>query len=348
MTVDCDTPAIMIDESRALRNIARFQSYCDRNELRLRPHIKTHKTVHFAQAQLAAGAVGITCQKIGEAEAMAAGGIDDILIAYNILGDSKLQRLRSLASRVPALAVSADSPVVIEGLSDAFQEAERPLTVLVECDTGGKRCGVGSPTEAVALAHAIRLAPGLTFGGLMTYPAVSGQGRVEMFMRAARDAAEFDCPVVSSGGSPDMWSAASTGIVTEYRVGTYIFNDRSLMVHGVCDARDCAAHIVATVVSVPSDDRAVIDAGSKVLTSDLLGLDGYGCIVGRPGIRIAKLSEEHGVLQFGQGEMLHIGDQLEILPNHVCVTMNMLDTILLRRQSGELSELVVDARGMVR
>ena len=135
-----ETPALVIREEVALRNIERFQRHCDDNGLKLRPHVKTHKCVHFARAQVAAGATGITCQKIGEAEVMADGGIDDILIAYNILGNGKLGRLRSLAERTKALSVVADNDVVVDGLSKEFETASRPLTVLVECDTGGRRC----------------------------------------------------------------------------------------------------------------------------------------------------------------------------------------------------------------
>ena len=136
---EIETPTLVIDEQIALANIAAFQAHCDAHGLALRPHIKTHKTVHFAQAQLAAGASGITCQKIGEAEVMADGGIDDILLTYNILGEAKLKRLFALAGRVRKLAVVADNLTVIDGLSATFADAPKPLRVLIECDTGRLR-----------------------------------------------------------------------------------------------------------------------------------------------------------------------------------------------------------------
>ena len=170
---DIETPAFIIDEARVLQNIRKFQAHCDAKGLKLRPHIKTHKTIRFAKAQVSAGAVGINCQKIGEAEIMADGGLDDILITFNILGASKLQRLRALASRVK-LSVVADSAAVISGLSETFADAPNHLKVLVECDTGAARCGVQSPDAAVALAQVIDQSPGLVFGGLLTYPPVGG------------------------------------------------------------------------------------------------------------------------------------------------------------------------------
>lgn len=344
------TPAFVVNETVALRNINAFQTHCDTAGLALRPHIKTHKSIKFAQAQLAAGAIGITCQKISEAEAMLAEGIDDVLITYNILGAAKLQRLRALSERVKALSVVADNAIVIEGLSAVFESAERPLSILVECDTGAGRCGVQSPEAAVALAELISRLPGVIFGGLMTYPAAGGAQTVATFMQTTKallGAKNIECPVVSSGGSPDMWTAATDGVVTEYRIGTYIYNDRSLVERGTCTWNDCAGHVVATVVSTPVPGRAIIDAGSKALTSDLLGLSGYGHVLGRPDARITGLSEEHGTVEFDPQKLLTIGDRVRIVPNHVCVVSNMFDEIWLETDGGQLTSSPVNARGAV-
>ncbi len=347
--VEVETPALIIREEVALRNIGRFQKHCDDNGLKLRPHVKTHKCVHFAKAQIAAGAVGITCQKIGEAEVMADGGLDDILISYNILGDNKLGRLRSLGERTKALSVVADNDVVVDGLSRAFETASQPLTVLVECDTGGRRCGVQTPERAIAMARRISALPGIGFGGLMTYPAVGGQSDVLGFMKLAKAGIEgcgIECSEVSSGGSPDMWHACThDGTITEYRAGTYIFNDRSLAERATCTWEDCAGRVVATVVSVPSESRAIIDAGSKILTTDLLGLDGFGHLVGHPQARITKLNEEHGIVLCGPDDRFEVGEQVHIVPNHICVVTNMLDNAWLERKRGGMSVLTIDARG---
>jgi D-serine deaminase-like pyridoxal phosphate-dependent protein len=344
------TPAFVVNETVAMRNIARFQAHCDKVGLALRPHIKTHKLIHFAQAQLAAGAIGITCQKISEAEAMLADGIDDIFITYNILGPAKLVRLRALSGRLKTLSVVADNSVVIRGLSQAFDGAQRPPSVLVECDTGAGRCGVQTPEAAVVLAQEIANSSGLTFGGLMAYPAVAGAKNTARFMRETKcllDEKGLACPVMSSGGSPDMWTSATDDIITEYRIGTYIYNDRSLVERGTCTWDDCAGHVVATVVSTPTPNRAIIDAGSKVLTSDLLGFPDYGHVIGHPEISIASFSEEHGILVVDPQNPLKIGERIRIVPNHVCVVSNMFDEIWIERNDGGLEPLRIDARGKV-
>ncbi len=350
-TIDSiETPAFVVSETIARRNIRALQDHCDRVGLRLRPHIKTHKLIRFAKAQVAAGAKGITCQKIGEAEVMAEGGLDDILITYNILGSAKLARLRALSDRLTRLAVTADGQAVVTGLSAAFADAPRPLDVLVECDTGGRRCGVQTPEEALALARGIAASPGLRFGGLMTYPVAGGAREAAGFLRAARGLLRengLDCPTVTSGGTPDMWASEAADILTEYRAGTYIYNDRSLVKRGTCGWEDCAGHVLATVVSMPTPDRAVIDAGSKVLSSDLLGLTGHGHVMGHPEIQITGLSEEHGVLAVDPARPLQIGQRLRIVPNHVCVVSNLFDRIWIEGADGSLEHVPVDARGCV-
>ena len=353
MTTDLaeiDTPAFLVDEAIALENIRTFQAHCDKAGLNLRPHIKTHKAVRFAQAQLDAGATGITCQKVSEAEAMAVAGIDDIFVTYNILGVSKLSRLYALSERVEKLAVVADNMQTIDGLAASFSHSPKPLRVLVECDTGAGRCGVQTPEAAVELAQMIKGAAGLTFGGLMTYPATGGAKVVTRFMRQTVDLLSknnVECPVVSSGGSPDMWEAATNGVITEYRIGTYIYNDRSLVRHGSCNLEQCAGHVIATVVSTPTPNRAVIDAGSKVLTSDLLGFSDYGYVVGHPEIKITGLSEEHGILEVDPKQQIPVGTKLRIVPNHVCVISNMFDQIWIETADGGIYPQKIDARGMV-
>lgn len=346
-----DTPAVLIDMDKVDGNLNRFQSYCDARGLKLRPHIKTHKLPLLARRQVAGGAVGINCQKIGEAEVMAGHGLDDILITYNILGEAKLARLRSLAGRIARLAVTADSQTVVKGLSAAFADAPGALDVLVECDTGGRRCGVQTPEQAARLAAFIAASPGLRFKGLMTYPAVAGTAAVQSFMSAAKELAAENglaCEVVSSGGSPDMWRAHEAPVVTEYRVGTYIYNDRSLIARGTCAESDCALRVMATVVSVPAAGRAVIDAGSKTLTSDLLGQTGFGLVVDHPEVVVSGLSEEHGQLEYPRTlEPFRVGQRIMIIPNHACVVSNLFDTVTLVRGHRVEQTLRVEARGKV-
>ncbi|WP_288426945.1 D-TA family PLP-dependent enzyme [uncultured Agrobacterium sp.] len=349
---ELNTPAVVVDLDIARKNIARFQELADRHGLNVRPHIKTHKLPAIAEMQLAAGAIGITCQKVSEAEAMVAGSeaIKDVLITYNIVGETKLGHLRALSEKV-RLSVVADSEYVARGLSDAFADAEKPLTVLVECDTGANRCGVSTPQAAEALAVSIHEAPGLVFGGLMTYPAPNGEAAVQSFMMEAKrliEARGISVPVITSGGTPSMMHLAEAPVVTEYRPGTYVYNDRSLVSRGVCAWEDCALNVIATVVSVPAENRAIIDAGSKALTSDRFGLTGYGHVLGRDDIVIDQLSEEHGRLVSAGPIGLKVGDKLRIVPNHACVVTNMVDSLTVIGEGREQPEVwPVAARGLI-
>lgn len=351
MLPEIQTPAVLVDIGVAERNIRRFQDYADAHGLKVRPHIKTHKLPVMAELQLDAGAIGITCQKISEADAMVSGSakLRDVLITYNILGEDKLAALRALARRTK-LSVVADSAAVIDGLAAAFADAEAPLDVLVECNTGADRCGVGTPEDAAELAARIAGAPGLTFGGLMTYPPVGGAERVQTFMGEAKaliEAKGIAVPVITSGGTPDMMKAHEPSVVTEHRPGTYIYNDRSLVSRGVAGWEDCALTVLATVVSVPAPNRAIIDAGSKVLTSDLLGLSGYGHVLGRSDIAIDQLSEEHGRLVCDGDIGLTVGQRIRVVPNHACVVTNMVDAVQAVRDGSFVATWPVAARGKV-
>ncbi len=345
------TPMPVIDEDRLSANILRAQSYLDEHGKAFRPHIKTHKIPAIAKQQLQAGAIGINCQKVSEAEVFADAGFDDILITYNILGAAKLSQLKALNARIGGLSVVADSAVTIAGLADTF-EAVMPLAVLVECDTGGKRCGVQTPEAALALAEKIVAAPGLRFKGILTYPAPDGAETVENFLRktmALLAARGIDCPVRSSGGSPDFYSAHLVPSATEHRAGTYVYNDRAMLRAGHCTAGDLAMHVLATVVSRPTADRAVLDSGSKALTSDLLGFSDYGLIEGYEGAKIVSLSEEHAVVDLsgcasGRPE---IGDVVKVVPNHTCVVSNLFDRMVFHRNGVVTRVEKVTARGTV-
>ncbi|TRB07665.1 D-TA family PLP-dependent enzyme [Agrobacterium tumefaciens] len=345
------TPMPVIDEDRLAANILRAQSYLDRHGKAFRPHIKTHKIPAVARQQLQAGAIGINCQKVSEAEVFADAGFNDILITYNILGAAKLLRLKALNARVAQLTVVADSAVTIAGLAGAF-DAERPLAVLVECDTGGKRCGVQAPETALMLAEMIVAAPGLVFRGILTYPAPGGAEKVENFIQqtmALLAAKGIECPVRSSGGSPDFYAAHLVPSATEHRAGTYVYNDRSMLRAGHCTAGDLAMHVLATVVSRPTPGRAVLDCGSKALTSDLLGFSDYGLIEGYEGAKIISLSEEHAVVDLSgcTSGGPEIGDVVRVVPNHTCVVSNLFDKMVFHRNGLVTRVEDVAARGTV-
>jgi D-serine deaminase-like pyridoxal phosphate-dependent protein len=348
---DLDTPVPLVDVEIAERNIVRWQAQCDRLGVANRPHMKTHKQPLFARRQIAAGAIGMTCQKLGEAESMVAAGVTDIFITYNIVGASKLARLAALAQKATVSTV-ADSEAVVAGLAAAFADAEKPLTVLVECDTGGNRCGVQRPEAAVSLARMIDRSPGLHFGGWMTYPPPGARLASDRFFEQANALAGDAGLVVeriSSGGTPDMWSTLGLERVTEYRAGTYVYNDRSRVEKGICRIEDCAITVLATIVSRPTPDRAIIDAGTKSLTSDLIGLNGYGSIIGIPGATIPRADEEHGYVQFVEPrDDLPVGTQLRILPNHACVISNLFDEVCLVKGETVLGMTPITSRGRVR
>ena len=347
---EIDTPAIIVDLNIVKENIHTYQRYCDDIGIKLRPHIKTHKIPALAKLQIGAGAVGITAQKISEAEAIISeGGIDDVLITYNVIGEQKLKALRNLCEKVK-VSVVADSSFCIKGLSKTFERAKEVLPVLVECDTGANRCGVISPQEACELAELINRSPGLIFGGLMTYPPTSQAQKINSFLTDAKkliEAKNIAVNTVSIGGSPDMWKVKDIPVATEYRIGTYIFNDRSLVENKICSEKKVALTVLATVVSTPTKNRAIIDAGSKVLTSDLFGMNDHGSIVNYPELRITQLTEEHGTIVSEQNTNLVIGQKIQIIPNHACVVTNMLNEVNLITEEKKIKKVKVIARGKV-
>jgi D-serine deaminase-like pyridoxal phosphate-dependent protein len=348
---DYGTPAAVIDMDRVERNIARIQAACDAAGVANRPHIKTHKSPALAKLQIAAGARGITCQKLGEAEVMAEAGIDNILISYNLLGDEKMARLGALRANTD-VTVTADNPVVVADLVKAAAAAGRSLPVVVECDTGRQRAGVETPTEAIALARTIAASPGLTFAGFLMYPTETGWPQTQRFYDEALAgvrAAGFEPTIVSTGGTPNIKNLGQLRGATEHRPGTYIYNDRMQVAAGVASWDDCALQIYSTVVSRAGADRGILDAGSKTLTADTGGLDGYGLILEHPEARIAKFAEEHGFLDLARSNTRpSIGDVVRIVPNHVCVVVNMLDEVVMVRGDEIVGTLPVAARGKLR
>jgi D-serine deaminase-like pyridoxal phosphate-dependent protein len=342
------TPAVVVDLDVVERNIARLQSLCDAAAVANRPHIKTHKSPVIASMQREAGARGITCQKLGEAEIMADAGHDDILISYNILGEQKVSRLGGLLSRVN-VTVAADNPTVVAGLPRAAEIAGRDLDVVVECDTGRKRAGVATVAEAVALAREIASQPGLSFAGFMLYPPETATAETQAFLDGATAGvreAGLAPRIVSSGGTPNLRNLGRISGITEHRAGTYVFNDRMMMAAGIATLADCALTVYATVVSRAEADRGILDSGSKTLTSDTGGLDGHGLILEHPQAKIARFAEEHGFLDLSAcNDRPKVGDVVRIVPNHVCVVVNMVDRLVTVRGGEIVGELPVAARG---
>ena len=344
---DLETPVPVVDIDRMESNISRLQAYLDEHHIANRPHIKTHKIPAIAKLQMDAGAIGITCQKVSEAEVMADAGFNDIFIPYNIIGETKLKRLMKLASRIN-VSVTADSAFTVRGLSKAAEQADLRLTVLIECDTGAHRCGVGSPQEAAELARLIRSFPNLHFGGLMTYPS---NEHLDNFVQETRSLLKDDhLPIerVSGGGTPTMWEAHTHPELTEHRAGIYVYGDRLTLRSGAVTLDTCALKIFATVVSRPTSDRGILDAGSKTLSMDLHGLDGYGYICEYPDAKIYALSEEHGHVDFSACmRKPEIGERLSIIPNHCCTVTSLFDEVVGARDNEVEVTWQVTARGTV-
>ncbi|BAM90460.1 putative amino acid processing enzyme-related protein [Bradyrhizobium oligotrophicum S58] len=345
------TPCAVIDMDKVERNIARIQAQCDAAGVANRPHIKTHKSPVLAKLQIAAGAHGITCQKIGEAEIMADAGINNILISYNLIGEEKMARLAALQAKAD-MTVAADNATVIAGLPQAAKQSGRPLSVVVECDTGRKRAGVETPAEAIQLARQIAASEGLRFAGFMMYPTETGWDDAQRFYDEALAgvrAEGLEAAIVSTGGSPNLKNLGKLKGATEHRPGTYIYNDRMQVAAGVASWDDCALHIYSTVVSRAAPERGILDAGSKTLTTDTGGLDGHGLILEHPEAKIARFAEEHGFLDLSRSNTRpNVGDVVRIVPNHVCVVVNMMDEVVMVRGEEILGTLPVAARGKLR
>ena len=346
---DFGTPALVIDLERVERNIARVQKLCDQAGIANRPHIKTHKSPALAKMQLAAGAKGITCQKLGEAEVMADAGIDDILISYNLLGEARMGRLAALAKRV-TVTVAADNPTVVDALAGAGKSAGRPLRVVIECDTGRKRAGVEQPREAIALAHRIKQHADLRCEGFLFYPTEQSWPQTQRFYEEALGGvreAGLEPRIVSTGGTPNLVNLGQLAGATEHRAGTYIFNDRMMLACGAATLQDCALSVYATVVSRAAPERGILDAGSKTLTADTGSLDdGFGLILEYPQAKISAFAEEHGFLDLSRSnDRPSVGDVVRVVPNHVCVVVNMFDRMIAVRGDRIVEVLPVAARG---
>ena len=345
---DLDTPFVAIDLDVVENNIRTTQEYFDRHGIRLRPHIKTHKLPIIAHKQIAAGAKGIACQKLGEAEVMAAAGIDDIFIAYNIIGAAKLDRLMRLA-RQATMSVAADSEYTVRGLSRAAAREGGEVRVVVEMDTGGSRAGVQTPEEAMALARLIDELPGVAFWGLMTFPTRPESAPVLAETIRLLQRRGLEPQVVSGGGSACRFRVHEMPVITEHRAGTYIYNDRSMVASGTAIWDDCAMRIVTTVVSRPTPDRAIIDGGSKTFTNDPTPEGGYGYFPDYPESVTYAQSEEHGHVDVSRcARKPEIGERLQVVPNHACGTTNLHNEVVAHRRGRVEAIWPVAARGLLR
>jgi D-serine deaminase-like pyridoxal phosphate-dependent protein len=348
---ELETPAVTVHLDIMEDNIRRVQAYLEGHGIANRPHIKTHKSPALGQLPMQAGAVGITCQKLGEVEVFTDAGVaDDVLLTFNIVGGAKTDRLMALTRRLKRLAVVLDNEAVAKGLSEAGARHGVDVRFLVECDTGMQRNGVQSPQAAVDLARAAMKLPRMQFEGIMTFPLRQPQSHqffeeaLTLFKRAG-----IPVPVVSGGGTPAIFKVQEFPMLTEHRAGTYIYNDVMTVASGTATWDNCSMRVRTTVVSRPTATRAVIDAGTKVLTSDQYTVEGYGHVLEYPEAVIAHLSEEHGVIDLSACRARPaVGDIVHVVPNHCCVVSNMVDEVYGVRGTRVEVTWPVAARGTVR
>ena len=347
---EIETPAILIDLDIFERNLARVADYAKSQGLRLRPHTKTHKIPDIGRRQVELGAAGLTVAKVGEAEVMKNSGTPDLLLAYPVVGKSKLERLAKVAGET-AVTVALDNLISAGQLSDAARSAGVEFGVLVEIDAGLARVGV-KPEEATGLAREIQKLPGLRLEGITFYPGhiKKSDHNADDSIRALSDLVEgvladfrkegLDVKVVSGGSTPLLWRSHEVRGVNEIRPGTYVFNDANTVRSGACDWSDCAASILVTVVSTARPGYMIIDGGSKTFSSDRVVNSGeatFGRFANDPEVVFYNMNEEHGYVDIRKaGNGYAVGNRIQVIPNHICVAVNLHERLYgIRGQSVE-------------
>jgi D-serine deaminase-like pyridoxal phosphate-dependent protein len=355
-----DTPALLIDLDAFERNLDRLAQAVSGTGVKLRPHSKTHKCPVIALQQIARGAVGVCCQKVGEAEALVYGGVRDVLVSNQIVGASKILRLVALA-RQADVAVCADDPDNVADLNEAATAFGIRLPVLVEVDVGAARCGVEPGEPAVRLARRIAAAPGLRFAGLQAYHGAAQHVREHDRRRAAiQEAAErvratvgalqragLPCERVSGAGTGTFRFEAESGVWTELQAGSYVFLDADYAKNGNADGGtgtefEHSLFVWATVMSRPTAERAVLDAGLKALGVDA----GLPVVVGMPDVEYVRAADEHGKLLLHDGaRVLKLGQKLRLIPGHCDPTVNLYDWFVGYRRDRVEAVWPIAARG---
>ncbi len=365
------TPYPVVSASRLKANIARMQALATSASIGLRPHSKTHKSPVIARMQIEAGAVGICCAKLGEAEVFADHGITDIRLPYPV-NPSNADRVVALLDRV-TLSIIVDDEDVARDWSSAMVLAGKTLNILVKIDVGFHRCGMDPATPD--LAHCItRIAalPGLRFKGLLSHAGnayhaaspgemsaiVATETEIMTGLAGRLRATGVNVEEISVGSTPTASLAPTQRGITEMRPGNYVFLDRTQVALGSATIGDCALFIVATVVSRPAPDRVILDCGSKTLTNDgcrgFSAMPGHGLVflsssedVPDPSIIVERLSEEHATCRVAPESALRPGDRVRVLPNHACTVTNLMDSLALVGDDGSMEPVVVAARGRI-
>jgi D-serine deaminase-like pyridoxal phosphate-dependent protein len=371
---DLPTPQVLIDHTRAMNNIARVQALAAGAGVQLRPHAKTHKSPVVARWQIDAGAAGIACAKVGEAEVFVGAGIENIRLPYPV-NPANAPRLLALMDRA-TISIIVDHPAVVRGWSDAMRLAGRTLDVLVKVDVGFHRCGIDPGGDALGFLQTVASLPGLKLRGLLSHAghayhaaseddlrAIAGQ-EAEMLagLKARAAASGIAVDEISVGATPTLRFSAGQPGITELRPGNYVYFDRTQLALGAASLDDCALTVLATVVS-KHDGRIILDCGSKTLTNDqargIVPAAGYGAVLSGESdaldyareidetLTIERLSEEHATVRVTGATRLEPGDRVRVVPNHSCVVSNLVDVVRLVDGDTVIDTLPVAARGRI-
>lgn len=365
--MDLDTPYLLLDEKRLRKNLADMQAYADAHHVALRPHTKTHKMPAIAQMQMQQGACGIAVAKVGEAEEMARAGLADILIANEIVGIQKWQRMAALVKAGCQLSFGVDAPCQVTGAEAVFAETGVCVSVQIEIEVGEERSGIIRDEDFLALLAAIRSCPHIHFKGLFSHDgntyrakdlaeckalAAKAQQRTVHFAQLAHEQG-MACEVVSYGATPTFMNHIDIlpGI-TELRPGTYALMDAA-QGHAIDDWSRCAATVLATVISKPTDTRTILDVGAKGLTKEtrtegICSTRGMGMLYDFPGVSIDSLFDEHAIiLDRGFHDRVQIGDKVRIIPVHICPVCNLYDKAALLDGETVKAILPISCRGKI-
>lgn len=354
------TPYVYVDVDKLDKNIETMENRLRNAGIDHWPHIKTHKSIEIARQQIEAGAKGISCAKLSEAEVFANAGFKNIFIAYPIVGEDKRNRLQELAKEINIRTI-VDSLVVAEGLSKVGEAVGNEIEVLIEIDGGTHRGGVQPGEATLELARKVSKLPGIKFKGIFTYVGqIYGLSTEEEVKQETRREAQLlienkkllntngiDVETMSGGSTLSSYHAEELKGITESRAGNYVFGDMNAVAHDIYIPEECALRVRASIVSITLPGHATIDAGSKTLTSDLSAAGNtFGYVIEKPDVEIAKLNEEHGYLKYDpEKHHFQIGDQIEIVPNHSCVIPNLNESVHAFQKGKGKGKINIDAKG---